>query len=90
MRVFSFDIRDEFDPVNGSTFGRFLRPDNPYVILCMACDHAGLASRAFIQINGHPPTMHQEPLSIYKNMPEYPPSSAGGMNGLPSPLEGEG
>jgi hypothetical protein len=30
------------------------------------------------------------PRCVYRNMPEYPPSSAGGMNGLPSPPRGEG
>jgi predicted GIY-YIG superfamily endonuclease len=27
---------------------------------------------------------------IYQNIPEYPPALLGGMNGLPSPLGGEG
>ena len=29
-------------------------------------------------------------IEVYQNVPEYPPSFAGGMNGLPSPLGGEG
>jgi hypothetical protein len=48
MRIFSLHVRDQFDPVDGTTLGRLLRPNDPDVILCMAGYHAGLTSRAFI------------------------------------------
>jgi hypothetical protein len=48
MRIFSLNIRYEFDPVNRSALSRLLWPDNRYVVLGLAGNHASLAGRAFV------------------------------------------
>jgi hypothetical protein len=56
--IFAFNIRDQFDPVNGSTLRRLFRSNESDVIFCVAGHHAGLASGAFVEINHHSPTRH--------------------------------
>jgi hypothetical protein len=48
MRVLSLNIRDQFDPVNGSASCCFLWSNDRYIIFRLAGDHTSLASRAFI------------------------------------------
>jgi hypothetical protein len=48
MRIFSLDIRDQFDPVDGATFRRLIRLDDSNIIFRMAGNDTSLASRAFI------------------------------------------
>jgi hypothetical protein len=47
-RIFSLDIWDDFDPVDGSSLCRLFGSDDPDIIFCMAGNHTSLASRAFI------------------------------------------
>jgi hypothetical protein len=58
MGIFAFDKRKKFNPVDGAAHGRFLRPDDGDIVLCMASRHTGLAPGASIQIDDHSPTMH--------------------------------
>jgi len=46
--IFSLDIWNQFDPVDGTAFGRLLRADDPNIIFRMAGNDASLASRTFI------------------------------------------
>jgi hypothetical protein len=48
MRIFPLDIRDQFDPVDGTALRRLLRSDDSNIVFCMAGNDTGLACRAFI------------------------------------------
>jgi hypothetical protein len=67
MWIFAFDIGEEFNPVDGATLGRFFRPNDGDIILCVAGHHTGLAPRASIQIDHHSPLMHIKPLTHIKS-----------------------
>jgi hypothetical protein len=58
MRIFPFDIGDQFDPVDGATLRRFFWSDDRNIIFRLASDHAGLTRGAFIQVNHHSPSAH--------------------------------
>jgi len=47
-RIFSLDIRNQFDPVDGAAFRRLLWSDDINIIFCMTGNDTSLASRTFI------------------------------------------
>jgi hypothetical protein len=48
MRILPFDIRDQFNPVDGTTLGGLLRPDDRRIVFCLAGNHARLTGGAFV------------------------------------------
>jgi hypothetical protein len=46
--ILSFNVGDQFNPVDGATLGRFLRPDDGDIVFRLTGDHAGLTSRTSI------------------------------------------
>jgi hypothetical protein len=58
MRVFPFDIGDQFNPVDRSAVGGLFGSNERNIIFRMAGHHTRLASGTFVQINDHSPTRH--------------------------------
>jgi len=48
VRVLSFDIGYQFDPVNGATLSGLLWPNDRHIVFCLTGDHASLTGSAFI------------------------------------------
>jgi hypothetical protein len=61
MGKFPFNIRDEFNPVDGAAFGRFFWSDDGDIVFRLAGDDTGLTSAALVQINYHSPSRHVLP-----------------------------
>ncbi len=48
MRVLSFNIRDQLDPMNRAAFRCLLWPNDRHVVFRLAGDHTSLAGSAFV------------------------------------------
>jgi hypothetical protein len=70
VRIFSLNIGDQFDPVDGTAFCGFFRPDDWDIIFRLTSHDTGCASRASIQIDHHSPSMHHSPLKIGIRIPD--------------------
>jgi hypothetical protein len=53
--ILPFNVRDQFDPVDGSTLPRFLRADDGDIVFRLTGDDAGLAGGASVQVDDHAP-----------------------------------
>ena len=53
--ILPFNVRDQFDPVDGSTLFRFLGADDGNIVFRLTGDDTGLAGRASVQVDDHAP-----------------------------------
>jgi len=53
--ILPFNIRDQFDPVDGSTLRRFLGADDGNVVFGLTGDDTRLAGGASVQVDDHAP-----------------------------------
>jgi hypothetical protein len=72
VRIFSFNIGDQFDPVNRAASFRLLGSDKSNVILGLTGNDTGLTSRASVQIDHHSPAMHSSLLQKNSVAPHDP------------------